>query len=62
MPRSLATAIGPVVSAYLLSRSSFGWPLIAAKLSKIVYDIVLYLKFRNIRPPEQRPGKLAPTV
>jgi MFS family permease len=52
VPRSLAAAISPMISGYLLSHSNFGWPLIAAGMSKIVYDIVLYLKFRNIRPPE----------
>ncbi|MGJ7914822.1 MFS transporter [Massilia sp. LXY-6] len=59
VPRSLAAAISPVISGYLLSLSSFGWPLLAAGLSKIIYDIMLYLKFRNIRPPEERPGELA---
>lgn len=62
VPRSLAAAISPVIGGYLLSRSSFGWPLIAAGLSKIIYDIVLYLKFRNIRPPEERPGSMARLV
>jgi MFS family permease len=59
VPRSLAAAISPAISGYLLSHSSFGWPLIAAGLSKIVYDIVLYLRFRNIRPTES-PSSLAP--
>jgi MFS family permease len=58
VPRSLAAAISPVISGYLLSRSNFGWPLIAAGLSKIVYDIVLYLTFRNVRPPEERGGSM----
>lgn len=52
VPRSLAAAISPVISGYLLSRSNFGWPLIAAGMSKIAYDIVLYLKFKKIRPLE----------
>jgi predicted MFS family arabinose efflux permease len=59
VPRSLAAAVSPVISGYLLSRSSFGWPLIAAGLSKIVYDIVLYFKLRNVRLLEERSGGAA---
>lgn len=53
VPRSLAAAVGPVCAGYLLSVSSFGWPLIAAGALKIVYDLLLYGLFRQVRPPEE---------
>jgi MFS family permease len=53
VPRSLAAAISPVCAGYLLGLSSFGWPLIAAGSLKIVYDLLLYASFRNVRPPEE---------
>ena len=31
VPRSLASAIGPVISGYLLMLSGFGWPLLIAR-------------------------------
>jgi len=54
MPRSLAAALGPAMSGYLLALSSFGWPLIIGGVLKIVYDLLLLAAFRNVRPPEKR--------
>ena len=54
VPRSLASAISPLMAGYLLGISTFGWPLIAAGGLKIFYDLLLYAKFRNVRPPEER--------
>jgi len=34
--------------------SSFGWPLAAAGLVKIAYDLMLLVTFRNVKPPEER--------
>lgn len=53
VPRSLASAIGPLLSGYLLGISTFGWPLLAAGGLKIVYDVLLLLMFRKVRPPEE---------
>jgi MFS family permease len=53
VPRSLASAASPVIAGYLLSVSTFGWPLIAAGSLKIVYDLLLLAFFRNVRPPEE---------
>lgn len=57
VPRSLASAVGPVLAGYLLSVSSFGWPLLLAGAIKIVYDLMLLAMFRRVRPPEE--GDLA---
>ena len=55
VPRSLASAAGPVLAGYLLGLSPFGWPLVAAGGVKIAYDLMLLAAFRRIRPPEE-PG------
>ncbi|MEO8135758.1 MAG: MFS transporter, partial [Betaproteobacteria bacterium] len=53
VPRSLASAAGPFLAGYLLSVSSFGWPLVVAGGVKIVYDLLLLGMFRKVRPPEE---------
>jgi MFS family permease len=54
VPRSLASAISPFLAGYLLSTSSFGWPLLAAGALKIIYDVLLLGMFRKVRPPEEQ--------
>lgn len=51
VPRSLAAAAGPLPAGWLLSVSTFGWPLVIAGVGKVTYDLVLR-QFRKIRPPE----------
>ena len=53
VPRSLASAAGPVLAGAMLSRSTFGWPLIVAGSLKICYDLMLLRAFGSIRPPEE---------
>jgi predicted MFS family arabinose efflux permease len=53
VPRSLASAIGPLIAGKLLAASSFGWPLVLAGGLKIVYDLLLLAMFRAVRPPEE---------
>jgi MFS family permease len=54
VPRSLASAVSPIIAGYLISLSSFGWPLLIGGLLKIGYDLTLLAMFRHIRPPEER--------
>ena len=54
VPRSLASAIGPVISGYLLMLSGFGWPLLIGGLLKSGYDLALLAMFSHVRPPEER--------
>jgi predicted MFS family arabinose efflux permease len=54
VPRSLAAAAGPALSGFLLSRTTFGWPLLVAGCLKIVYDLALLAMFRTVRPPEEQ--------
>ncbi|MFO1323645.1 MAG: MFS transporter [Burkholderiales bacterium] len=54
VPRSLASAASPFIAGWLLGLSTFGWPLIVAGGTKIVYDLLLLATFRRVRPPEER--------
>ena len=49
VPRSLASAAGPLVAGYLLTLSTFGWPLVAAGVLKIGYDLMLLAFCRTLR-------------
>jgi MFS family permease len=53
VPRSLASALSPLLAGALLQHSTFGWPLVAAGGFKLVYDGLLLLLFRRVRPPEE---------
>jgi hypothetical protein len=54
VPRSLASAAGPLFAGYLLTLSSFGWPLIAAGVLKIAYDLMLLTFCRTLRAAHSR--------
>src|SRR5688500_3110107 len=56
VPRSLATALGPLLAGALLAVSDFGWPLVICGALKAVYDLLLLAMFRSVRPPEEAPG------
>jgi MFS family permease len=47
MPRSIAAASTPLLGAWLVQRSSFGWPLVIGGGLKIVYDVLLWVRFRG---------------
>lgn len=53
VPRSLASALPPLGAGWMLQHSTFGWPLIAGGSVKIIYDLLLLYKFRNVLPPEE---------
>lgn len=53
VPRSLASALGPLLAGQLLALSGFGLPLVLAGGLKIVYDLTLHGLFRHVRPPEE---------
>ena len=59
VPRSLASATGPLFAGYLLTLSGFGWPLVAAGVLKIVYDLLL-LAFCRTLPAQRPPPPLTP--
>ena len=54
VPRSLAAAATPFAAGWLLSVTSFGWPLVLAGVLKAAYDLILLRMFRDLRPPEEQ--------
>ena len=53
VPKTFAWAAGSMISGYLLTLSTFGWPLLIAGMVKGTYDILLLIKFQKVRPPEE---------
>lgn len=47
LPRSIATASTPWLGGWLLTKSSFGWPLIIGGSMKLIYDALLWIRFRK---------------
>jgi len=41
-------------AGYLLGLSSFGWPLVIGGGLNSLYDLLLLLMFRKVRPPEEQ--------
>ena len=52
VPRSLASALSPLLAGALLQHSTFGWPLICAGVLKLTYDVLLLILFRRVRPTD----------
>src|SRR5215510_10232001 len=53
VPKTFAWAAGSMNSGYLLTLSTFGWPLLIGGVIKGVYDILLLIKFQKVPPPEE---------
>jgi predicted MFS family arabinose efflux permease len=53
VPRSLATALAPLLAGALLNHSSFGWPLLLGGALKIAYDLLLLARFHAAEPREE---------
>jgi MFS family permease len=53
VPRSLASALGPLLAGYLLGLSPFGWPLVIGGAIKAVYDVLLLVSYGKIAPPHE---------
>lgn len=54
VPRSLAAALSPALAGALFATSFRAAPLIVCGVLKIVYDLLLLLQFRHLKPPEER--------
>ena len=53
VPRSLASAISPVIAGYMITLTGFGWPLLIGGVLKAGYDLALLAMFSRVRPPEE---------
>jgi MFS family permease len=51
VPRSLASATTPLLAGALLTRTTFGWPLVIAGVTKIAYDLTLLGLYHDV--PEE---------
>jgi hypothetical protein len=54
VPRSLASSLSPSIAGWLLSLTSFGWPLVIGGTLKAAYDLALLIQFRHVKPEEER--------
>ncbi|HKP24134.1 MAG TPA: MFS transporter [Dongiaceae bacterium] len=54
VPRSLASAISPILAGTLMAASFRAWPLVICGGLKIAYDLLLLLQFRHVKPPEEK--------
>jgi MFS family permease len=54
VPRSLAAAASPALAGALFAASFRAWPLVICGVLKIVYDLLLLVQFRHVKPPEER--------
>jgi len=48
VPRSLASALPPLITGAMLSRSVVGWPLVCGGALKAIYDVLLLARFRSV--------------
>jgi MFS family permease len=55
VPRSLASALSPLLAGALLTHSNFGWPLVCGGALKAAYDLLLWRQFRLVSPRDE-PG------
>ena len=53
VPRSLASAVPPLLAGLMLAQTTFGWPLIIGGALKAAYDLALVRLFHDVRPPEE---------
>ena len=53
VPRSLAAAVSPALAGALFAASFQALPLIICGILKITYDLLLLMKFRFLKPPEE---------
>jgi MFS family permease len=53
LPRSITLAIGPSISGYLMQFIGLSTPFLVAGVIKAVYDVLLWVTFKDIKPPEE---------
>lgn len=55
--RTVTSSVSPSIAGYALENLWVGIPLVAAGGLKLLYDGLIYVSFRRVRPPEERPDK-----
>jgi predicted MFS family arabinose efflux permease len=56
--RNVAWTVGPTMAGAMMQHLALAGPLIVGGVLKITYDVLLFMSFRHLRPPEEtdRPG------
>jgi hypothetical protein len=57
--RSTASAISPTVTGWAFSVAALGLPFFIAGALKVMYDLLLFVSFRGLRPPEEQSARVA---
>ena len=52
--RNVTQAISPLLIGVLINSLSLAAPFVIGGALKVVYDVALYLNFRNVKPPEEK--------
>jgi predicted MFS family arabinose efflux permease len=55
--RNVSWAVGPSVAGLIMQRIALAGPLFIGGALKIVYDVMLYVSFHRVRPPEEAVAK-----
>jgi MFS family permease len=58
LSRNIAQAISPSITGYIIGFLSLSAPFIIGGLLKILYDVILYINFRKIKPSEEEQDKI----
>jgi MFS family permease len=53
LPRSFTLAVGPSIAGYLMQFIGISTPFLVAGAVKATYDVLLWLTFKDIKPPEE---------
>jgi len=51
--RTVSSSISPSIAGYAIETIWIGIPLVAAGLLKLAYDLMIYVTFRKVKPPEE---------
>lgn len=62
LARSMAQAVSPSIAGSLIQAAALGAPFVIGGALKVVYDVVLFLTFRRVRPPEEAMRKAPPSA
>jgi hypothetical protein len=47
-------AVGPSIAGYIMQFVGFSLPFLLAGAIKGLYDVLLWVTFRNVKPPEEQ--------
>ncbi|MFZ3170265.1 MAG: MFS transporter [Candidatus Methanoperedens sp.] len=53
LAKILASSVGPAIAGKVLLLTAFS-PFVIGGSLKIIYDVILYFNFRNLKPPEEK--------